>query len=652
MRRSRIPIHSAAKLYIQRSLARGGLSQFLLPVIVTFAVLAAISVVLFSLLSGGSIGDKIAFRDGVSFSDLGIFGVAFYSLFTTGGVDQLDWSLGWLVTLVGIFLSALLISIFTNYLKELAEDYKDGRSDFSFIDHVAFFGYDATVPDLLLQMFSGKYAECRFLIMTSSDVRQAYAGLAAVLTPEQFDRVTVLRGDVASPGGIARMQVWRAQEIHVFGDAGGDTEVLQCLKGIAAALPEGAGRVPCYAMLRHRSASAVFQFADIGKEIGAKLAFFPFNRSEMWAHKLFVNLSVVPDADGYLPLEGAVGISPESLDHVHLVIVGMTEIGIALGLEAGLLGHFPNVVAHPECRTRISFVAPGLALRMHELQGRYRSMFELCRWRYTDGAGLPSAAWKLPEGTGHLGGDFMDFEWEFIDAEVTSPVVRKYLTDCALDEHTRLTLAFCGDDPSASVDAALSMPRELYEAAVQIPVYQPQGSSIIDALASGVTVTASPYRKLRAFGMGSKSYDLSLIDELIRASSVLDKDPDKTALEIIESKSDAAKMWSNIYNACHIWSKLRSVQASDSKGITGEYRDVLARTEHNRWNAEQLLMQFRHLTPQEQAWVLEDDTLGRKGTLKRELMAHLDICSWDRLDEIDHEVLAYDYNMVDSISRL
>ena len=109
-------------------------------------------------------------------------------------------------------------------------------------------------------------------------------------------------------------------------------------------------------------------------------------------------------------------------------------------------------------------------------------------------------------------------------------------------------------------------------------------------------------------------------------------------------------MWSNIYNAAHVWTKLRSANSPDGN-IPADMIDPLAMTEHNRWNAEQLLLRFRPLTKAEQKEALDagDGFLEVKNRLKRERMAHMDICSWLRLQEIDPEVIQYDYNFVEQI---
>ena len=654
MRPSSISRMSGLKLAIQRALSRGGWVQLLVPVSFLVLMWLLFTAVLALLLAMGQtdLGTLTSMRSDLQ--DKNLFGIAFYHLFTTGGVDVIPRGPGWINTVVGLALVALLTSIFTNFFASVSQDYKDGISYYKLNDHIAFFGFDHTVPDLLKQMLDGRYASCYFLILTSGSVQDAYSRLAAVLDSKQRRRVIVLNGDIASPEGIKRMMVDKAQEIHIFGDAGGDTELMKCVQEIAGMLPEAepSKRIPCYVMFEERSAFAVFQFADVGRKIGGKLAFFPFNRYEMWAHKVLINRSLNPSADGWLPLEGTGGIGPDSRDHVHLVVAGMSPMGVAMGLEAALLGHYPNFRRHSDARTRITFVDSDVEQGMQALQARLESMFRLCRWRYSDGE-VQSAPWMLPHGTKHLGGDFMDIEWEFIKGSTDSPEVRSYLKDVASDEHTRLTVAVCLQDPDATVAAAMALPREVCDSAVQILVYQPERGSVVEALASGTTVSVSPYRKLRPFGMGAESFDLSLVDVLLKAAGSLEKDPGKTSLEILASKSDSANMWSNIYNASNIWTKLRSAASQDGN-IPENMRDALAWTEHNRWNTEQLLMQFRALTDAEQKWVLESGSVDpeRKGMLKREKMAHLDICSWERMEEIDPGVVVYDYNMVDSINHI
>ena len=202
-------------------------------------------------------------------------------------------------------------------------------------------------------------------------------------------------------------------------------------------------------------------------------------------------------------------------------------------------------------------------------------------------------------------------------------------------------------DSGDALAIATGLPRRLLDNTVQVLVYQKEGSSVVDALQGG---SDGRFGRMRAFGMDSLSFDLDLVHELTGTANSFRKDSAGTAEEAITSKAEAARMWSNIYNAGHIWTKLRSAGSIDGT-LPEDMIDILAMTEHNRWNAEQLLLRFRPLTEAEQKEVLGagDGILAAKGRLKRERMAHLDICSWERLKEIDEEVVQYDYNFVEQI---
>jgi hypothetical protein len=369
----------------------------------------------------------------------------------------------------------------------------------------------------------------------------------------------------------------------------------------------------------------------------------------MWAHKLLISRSLAPNPSGFLPLEGTEGIGPDSPDHVHLVIEGITPMGIAIALEAAHLGHFPNFFSHRDCRTRITFVDPEALAGLRRFQADFPGLFTLAHFRYVgDGvASVDDVKWTVPTGTEHLGGDFLDLEFEFIQGDSSFPAIREYLAKVAVDPCTRLHATVCLEDAGCAFTSAISLPREVLDNAVQVLVYQKEGDTVADALRWS---KESKYRKIRPFGMTYMSFDLDLVKELIDTAASFRSDSSSTAAEAVVSKSEAARMWSRIYNASHIWTKLRSAGSADGT-LPESMKDILAMTEHNRWNAEQLLLRFRPLTRDEQETVLAagDGFLAAKGRLKRDQMAHLDISSWERLAEIDPEVVQYDYNFVNQI---
>lgn len=115
-------------------------------------------------------------------------------------------------------------------------------------------------------------------------------------------------------------------------------------------------------------------------------------------------------------------------------------------------------------------------------------------------------------------------------------------------------------------------------------------------------------------------------------------------------KSHIAKYWSNVYNANSIWTKLRSI-GSDGSSINSE-KDIhnLAIVEHNRWVIEQLLMRYRYLTPEEQEKAMH--SLEYKEELKGCKMAHLDICSYERLCEVDPDIFYLDVGFIRIIPQI
>lgn len=635
MKASGIALGSNLKLLIQRALSKGGFSQFLVPfcIAVIFWLLFVAFLKFMIMADIATMSELQSLRKDLG--DLGIFEIAFYHLFASGDIDQLSVGPGWLIVIIGALLVASVTSVFTNFFEKLSKDYLDGHSDYRVKGHTAVLGFHSAVPELIRRMMD-EGRSTYFLVLTS-DVRQARSVLRSALGKKRMRRVLLLCGDMASSEDLKRMQLSRAVELHIAGDASagkaGDEKCIRCLKNASSAL-KGRTAVPCFLLLESSATLPALQRMDT---VGDTLALFPMSQPDMWAHKLFLG-------KGAVPFEGPEGMRPDASDHVHLIIFGMSAHGLALAREAALLAHYPNHILQAQQRTRISFIDPCAEERMQALSCELEGMFSLCRKRFIP-AGTPvgKTAWVMPSQT-HLGDDFMDLEWEFINGSVQTPSVREYLDESARDSHTRLTVAVCIEDDAAALDTALKLPESVLESALQIPVLQKEGDASLALLAEATTVSERRFRKFKAFGMKTAACDLPLIRTLIAEAAQLEKAPGKTAEPL--SKSEAARMWSNLYNTAHASVKRRSAAASAD--WNGNLEELLARTEHARWNAEQLLLGFRPLTLEEQAYVLADEAqfATRKAELKRERLAHLDICSWERLNEIDPVSVTYDFNLV------
>lgn len=656
MKKSTISPWSWVRLQVHRSIAKGGWYQFAFYAIIV-AALIGILALCFSLTCDGSLW---AIKDYTTDKP---FAAAFYHLFTNGGENKLGGSqYGWLVTLISIVIVAILTSLFTNSLDKIAQRYLEGRTRYRIKHHVAIFGYHEMLPGLLKQMFDAG-DEGRYFLIQTTQVEKARNELSRVLTSRQMNQVILQDGEIASEIDLPEMRVKEACELYIIGeemmlraDSAHDTAVLKCFHNIAPLLlvpTDAKDKILCHVMFEHHSTFAVFQHSDPKDNILAKMTFLPFNYYEMWARKVFLD-----DSGSYMPLEGTVGIDKDSEDHVHLIVIGMSRMGIAMGLQAAHLAHYPNFIKHPERKTRITFIDRNARTEMYHLQGRMEALFQTAGWRYVEPAqdeysypisDIDGTPWHHPltdkdskspykSESNHLGKDFLDIEWEFIQADDENPAVQEYIRCMAEDSHKRLTVAVCVPDSHQAVAIGVNLPDAVYKSAVQVLIYQRTGDSIVQELSGSTNVGHTSYAKMHAFGMSSDGFNLDAVY----------KYAGKKYQKSSSSKSALANMWSNIYQLSHAWTKLRSAGSTDGT-ISEEDAIILGPTEHLRWNMEQLLTQFRPLTEAEQDAVLKGTAT--KNELKKDRLAHLDITAQERLKSVDPTVVQYDFEWFDKFKE-
>ena len=408
-------------------------------------------------------------------------------------------------------------------------------------------------------------------------------------------------------------------------------------------------------MFEYQTTFSIFQFSEISKDIKACIRFKPFNYYEMWAQRVLINKEIDKEKileSAYLPLEGVHGIGKNDDRYVHLIIVGMSRMGVSMAIEAAHLAHYPNF-AQKNIRTKITFIDKNAKEEKDFFMGRFKDLFALSHWRYgtVDEEGIlkwkPQNDIQIKNTYHYLGGDFLDIEWEFLNGGVENQSIQEYITASVNSQGSIVTIAVCLPEPSRCLAAALYLNRDIYEKVNQVLVYNRYGDSLVVQMTHKTDKQMNPYsNKLRAFGMSAECYHSEMIQEAELIAQKLDNEYGNLYVAVDEGegpdKSDVAKWWSNIYAANFLWSKLRNMQWSDGKELTEEELDTMARTEHARWNMEQLLIGYRPLTATEQAEVLKD--LKLKNPYKGKL-AHYDICSFARLEEIDKGSIRYDIGL-------
>lgn len=420
-------------------------------------------------------------------------------------------------------------------------------------------------------------------------------------------------------------------------------------------------KLECRIMFEYQTTFSVFQFYDIDNTTSSYINFKPFNYYEMWAQKVLIDKEINGQKikenalkGGYLPLEGADGIKQDSDDYVHLFIVGMSRMGIAMAVEAAHLAHYPNYVTK-NIRTKITFIDKNAAEEKEFFMGRLKSLFDLSHWRYGKVDGRSKLVWEEkhePIGYDYLGGDFLDIEWEFVNGGIEVPAVQDYIQNSATPQ-AKITIAICLPESSRAHAAAMYLSRGIYEstAVQQILVYNRYGNAIIDAITKSGNI--HPYcGKFKSFGHAAGCYveqniiDSEKIGKEINAAyekiNISDEDKQKKEKVNYKGKSSVANTWSSIYNGNTLWTKLRSIDY-DGTDLNDSDIMVLADVEHNRWNTEELIMNFVPLTIEEQQIAKQLNNFN-KDKLKGE-MKHLDICSNRKLMEIDREARIYDVEL-------
>ena len=403
----------------------------------------------------------------------------------------------------------------------------------------------------------------------------------------------------------------------------------------------------------------------------------PFNYYEKWAQNVLICRNIGNDEEAvYQPLEGLQGIKSNDETYVHLIVVGMSRMGVAMGVEAAHLAHYPNYVSK-NIRTRITFVDNNAAEEKDFFMGRFRELFSLSHWAYgeVEDAELKMHYHSSHIANTHLGGDFLDVEWEFINGSVEAPAIQKYIADSTSAENARVTIAVCIPENNRAIAAATYLPDSVYQSdnTLQILVYQRLNDELLRQLNE---CNCRYCHKLKAFGMAKDCYDSTLVGISEFIDPYISKAYDrymsnmqfarcgggvevKHAQATPGGKSKSAAMWSNHYNVYTMWSKFRCVTTADGHrfdpldedfdALDSEMMNELGKVEHNRWVMEQLLLRYRPLDGSEQAQAMVKDMYASsdmKTNYKNKKYAHLDICSNERLKEIDFNIAELDKELI------
>ena len=402
-------------------------------------------------------------------------------------------------------------------------------------------------------------------------------------------------------------------------------------------------------MFEYQTTFVAFQFSEMGDSYKENIDFMPFNFYDMWAQKVLV--AGEKDKTGeelryeYLDrLPNDKYIDKNSAESVHLIIIGITKMGVALGIQAAQVCHYPNFINDHSRRTRITFIDTEAGTELNYFCGRYKSLFKHARHRYVN-LSKNNTELKKPWKNND---SFLDVEWEFINGRVESPQVQAYIEEACADPLHTVTLAVCLTRSHQSIATAMFLPESVFQNCLQILVYQRLSGTIIDKVAkpdgkenekkADKKKKNYRYHKIRPFGMIDCGYEPKFEKEIVNRAKYIsyvydsyyrtdeNKDQWDEKLEDFHEKfgsygdytdfddywTKQKKVWEKIscqFNALSLNTKLRSVGMTMEDGSNPTLKDVIAKinshiedlqqVEHNRWNMEKLLTGYRALTDME-----------------------------------------------------
>lgn len=699
-----------------------------------------------------------------------------------------------LIAVIGVVLvNGLMVSVFVNLFERRKDNYQKGQVRYKGLfkkgGHSVIIGGSDLVLNLVKELLSkssqGKGERTSYiLIQTSSDVEKFRHKLFSLVDQKYHQYIIIYQGDRTSDDDVNELFVNVASQVYIIGeslDVDGQNHdaynmeaidfVAQCISGAKCRKDSCSvkseknssedTRKKVFVLFENHMTFSVFQFSDLCSTHRALINFIPLNYYEMWAQKVFAHsdptgllygenekfyspLDMIPQRDEVKQdnVKGEdsdkesdtslkfISDSAEDKHYVHLVVIGMSKMGVAMGLEAAHIAHYPNCLTADAPRTRITFIDENADRESGYIRNRYDALFGLSRWRDIDLSKSPfyedNVSWNDPLADGEYNGAdlscencdptkpgyefFVDVEWEFIKGNLSCDAVQDYLRDCSdLNKYPDkiLTVAVCLDEAHQAIAAGLYLPESVYENALQVLVYQRYSGSILRNVYKSANEKKEEnkpqqnslrYRNVKPFGMLSETFSLMFTDDtlprwinyvywnkdkydLLDAGFSVDVEDNwkGQTLGFDNGKSGCAARWSNIYNANAILTKLRSVGLSKEEcekiakqrkeflekksGVVdqwsiaegSEYHSkimTMAMVEHKRWNTEQLLMHYRPVTVEQQNDLIaknkgdvkegEETFKQMKNRLKRTQMRHLDVCAFNRLEEVDKGIGDYD----------
>lgn len=539
---------------------------------------------------------------------------------------------GWQVILVfvGTFLvSGFVITYIGNLLRNRLEAYRNGDVRYKFTKHILFLGGSKMILPMIKELYNkDEYRDLDFVVLTEANPQEVRHQIEEFLTDEENKqlKITVLRGNRDDKDSLKSVHIDKAFRIYIVGenpfDSKHDSANMESWN-LAKELCSNRDGIPCFLVFNRASTAFIFRHMEEADK-NSCLDTTIVNRLESVAQRVLVHNG---DEKNIIPALDRGGIDKDSKRTVHFVLYGMTAISYALSTTAAHLCHFPNFIErkedgswgeNKELRTRITLIAPKINEEMAYFTSHLNNLFNISKCNVYDEQWKQGDAPKLWDNKSTLEaiGDFLDIEWNFVDGNIADEKIRKLLRKYYEENKegkAYLTLAMCQKEADKNIAAALYLPNEFhtieykdeerteidFEKTIPILVFQPESEEMLKTANHEIKM----FKNIFSFGSVKESYDPSIRSRISegkhihyiysRGEDYAFMTSDQDELDRLWRDTKYADQMSNIYSASHIGVKQRSI--GNREQLTDEEIQLLAITEHNRWNIEKLLMGFEAL---------------------------------------------------------
>ena len=544
-----------------------------------------------------------------------------------------------------VLITIILIPIVTNYMRTMGDRYLDGTlKKYSWKGHILFLGFDGM---MLCALKDACQQGKQVVVAVPTEVRQVRNRLREMLPVEQFEHLELVQCNKCDVQDLQmKACVSEAYEIFIIGqpdDPMHDANNLKSLDFICnrVAAPEN---FRCHVHIRNIVTFALMQRQGLGVKDSLRNKATAFNFYENIAGNLLSDfesgkkLMTLDYQNERQNLSNCPGTT------AHLLILGMTQMGLALAREALMVAHYPN---H---RVKITLVDDRAQEEMYYFMGRYKELFKWCHHSYAELDAL-----NLEDHVPLRVADnpLLDVEFEFIQGSIAHPKLMNLIEAWAKDNSQILTMAVCTNDSPKNMATALYLPRTLLEGdtPIHVWVYQHDDDSM-----QGLS-NHPMFKYLHVFSPGEYG-SLNTPGNAIRELAESVDFAYRQSYNNEEKKVSWTEMshydrWSNVHNVRSIIAKLRGLgyEMTWTNGVVeslsgftpdtaGKCADFpteeeilqLSVTEQFRWGTDTLVKGFRPTTKEEHEKVVE---LGKdyKKELKTRHFAHDDIRPFSELDD-------------------